>query len=96
MRVFQIEPFAFQAAKQRLYLPTFAVCFNPLTLFVTANHQQLPVGQTGRFKIVLLPIHHHRPNFFPSPVFSARKWPFKAGLVPPFSVICAFSLQRMQ
>ena len=33
MCVFQIEPFAFQAAKQRLYLPTFAVCFNHLALF---------------------------------------------------------------
>ena len=67
MCVFQIEPFAFLAAKQRLYLPTPAVCFNPLALFVTANHQQLPVGQTGSLKIVLLPIQHHRPNLFPSP-----------------------------
>ena len=51
MCVFQVESFAFQAAKQRLYLPTLAVCFNPLALFVTANHQQLLVGQTGRLKI---------------------------------------------
>ena len=51
MCVFQVEPFAFQAAKQRLYLPTLAVCFNPLDLFVTANHQQLPIGQTGSLKI---------------------------------------------
>ena len=30
------------------------------------------------------------PNLFPSPVFSARKWPFNARFVPPFPAICAF------
>ena len=73
MCVFQVESFAFQAAKQRLYLPTFAVCFNPLALFVTANHQKLPVGQTGSLKIVLLPIHHHRPQSFPFACFQRPK-----------------------
>ena len=73
MCVFQIEPFAFQAAKQRLYLPTLAVCFNPLALFVTANHQQLPVSQTGSLKIVLLPIQHHRPQSFPFTCFQRPK-----------------------
>ena len=73
MCVFQVEPFAFQAAKQRLYLPTLAVYFNPLALFVTANHRQLPVGQTGRLKIVLLPIHYHRPQSFPFPCFQRPK-----------------------
>ena len=63
MCVFQIEPFAFQAAKQRLYLPTLAVCFCPLpSLSPQTTSKQLPVSQTGCLKIVLLPIQHHRPQ----------------------------------
>ena len=47
--------------------------FNPLALFVTANHQQLPVGQTGSLKIVLLPIHHHWSQSFPFTCFQRPK-----------------------
>ena len=65
MCVFQIEPLAFQAAKQRLYLPTLAVCFCPLpSLSPQTTSKQLPVSQTGCLKIVLLPIQHHRPQSF--------------------------------
>ena len=63
MCVFQIEPLAFQAAKQRLYLPTLTVCFCPLpSLSPQTTSKQLPVSQTGCLKIVLLLIQHHRPQ----------------------------------
>ena len=65
MCVFQIEPLAFQAAKQRPICQRSPYASSPLpSLSPQTTSKQLPVSQTGCLKIVLLPIQHHRPQSF--------------------------------